>query len=112
MTRVTAEGNRRSRAIANGTREECGPPDSNGNVRDRIQTNERCESANDRGDTYGPVNYIAYIPGFLAFDILLDRLPHDPMGRTSALGGKLLHPPLQCVVDLDRSRHGRCLIDK
>jgi hypothetical protein len=47
--------------------EECGPPDSNGNVRDRIQTNGRCESANDRGDTYGPVNYIAYIPGFLAY---------------------------------------------
>jgi hypothetical protein len=47
--------------------EECGPPDSNGNVRDRIQTNGRCESANDRGDTYGPVNYLAYIPGFLAY---------------------------------------------
>ncbi len=47
--------------------EECGPPDSNGNVRDRIQTNGRCESANDRGDTYGPINYIAYIPGYLAY---------------------------------------------
>jgi hypothetical protein len=48
--------------------EECGPPDSNGNVRERVQTNGRCESANDRGDTYGPINYIAYIPGYLAFD--------------------------------------------
>jgi hypothetical protein len=47
--------------------EECGPADSNGNVRDRIQTNGRCESANDRGDTYGPINYIAYIPGYLAY---------------------------------------------
>jgi hypothetical protein len=47
--------------------EECGPADSNGNVRDRVQTNGRCESANDRGDTYGPANYIAYIPGFLAY---------------------------------------------
>ena len=44
-----------------------GRPDSNGNVRDRIQTNGRCESANDRGDTYGPINYIAYIPGYLAY---------------------------------------------
>jgi hypothetical protein len=47
--------------------EECGDADSNGNVRERIQTNGRCESANDRGDTYGPINYVAYIPGFLAF---------------------------------------------
>jgi hypothetical protein len=47
--------------------EECGDADSSGNVRERIQTNGRCESANDRGDTYGPINYIAYIPGFLAF---------------------------------------------
>jgi hypothetical protein len=47
--------------------EECGPPDSNGNVRERVQTNGRCESANDRGDTYGPINYIAYIPGYLAY---------------------------------------------
>jgi hypothetical protein len=46
---------------------ECGPADTNGNVRDRIQTNDRCESANDRGDTYGPINYIAYVPGYLAF---------------------------------------------
>lgn len=46
---------------------ECGPADANGNVRDRIQTNGRCESANDRGDTYGPITYIAYIPGYLAF---------------------------------------------
>jgi hypothetical protein len=45
---------------------ECGPPDANGSVRDRIQTNGRCESANDRGDTYGPITYISYIPGFLA----------------------------------------------
>ena len=35
--------------------EECGPEDADGDVRDRIQTNGRCESANERGDTYGPV---------------------------------------------------------
>ncbi len=46
--------------------EECGPPDSSGAVRDRIQDNGRCESSNERGDTYGPVTYLAYAPGYLA----------------------------------------------
>ncbi len=46
---------------------ECGDPDADGYVRERIQTNGRCESANGRGDTYGPVSYAAYVPGFLAF---------------------------------------------
>ena len=46
---------------------ECGEPDDEGYVRERIQTNGRCESANDRGDTYGPVTYLAYVPGYLAF---------------------------------------------
>jgi hypothetical protein len=45
----------------------CGAPDSYGDVRDRIQENGRCETANDRGDTYGPVTYLAYIPGYAAF---------------------------------------------
>src|SRR6266542_5741925 len=45
----------------------CGPKDEEGEIRDRIQTNGRCESANDRGDTYGPAAYEAYIPGYLAF---------------------------------------------
>jgi hypothetical protein len=44
---------------------KCGPADSSGEVRDRIQTNGRCESANPLGDTYGPVSYLAYIPGYL-----------------------------------------------
>jgi hypothetical protein len=43
----------------------CGPSDSAGETRDRIQTNGRCESANPQGDTYGPVAYEAYIPGYL-----------------------------------------------
>ena len=34
---------------------KCGPADSSGEVRDRIQTNGRCENANPNGDTYGPV---------------------------------------------------------
>ena len=46
--------------------EECGEPDAEGYVRERIQTNGRCEVANGRGDTYGPVSYLAYVPGFLA----------------------------------------------
>lgn len=46
---------------------ECGEPDADGYVRERIQTNGRCESANERGDTYGPVSYLAYVPGYLAF---------------------------------------------
>jgi hypothetical protein len=44
----------------------CGPADAEGEIRDRIQTNGRCESSNDRGDTYGPVAYLAYVPGYLA----------------------------------------------
>jgi hypothetical protein len=45
----------------------CGPADSEGEIRERIQTNGRCESSNDRGDTYGPVSYLSYVPGYLAF---------------------------------------------
>jgi hypothetical protein len=43
----------------------CGPADDSGEIRDRIQTNGRCESANPQGDTYGPVAYESYIPGYL-----------------------------------------------
>jgi len=45
----------------------CGPAAADGEIRERIQTNGRCETANERGDTYGPVAYEAYLPGFLAF---------------------------------------------
>jgi len=44
----------------------CGLEDAEGEIRDRVQTNGRCESANARGDTYGPVAYEAYVPGYLA----------------------------------------------
>ncbi|MDX6505693.1 MAG: hypothetical protein QOG06_337 [Gaiellaceae bacterium] len=44
----------------------CGPSDSAGETRERIQTNGRCESANPQGDTYGPVAYETYLPGYLA----------------------------------------------
>ena len=46
---------------------KCGPADANGEVRDRIQTNGRCENANPLGDTYGPVAYEAYLPGYAIF---------------------------------------------
>ncbi|HZT84162.1 MAG TPA: hypothetical protein VE984_01925 [Gaiellaceae bacterium] len=44
----------------------CGPADASGEIRNWIQTNGRCESANPEGDTYGPVAYESYIPGYLA----------------------------------------------
>jgi len=44
----------------------CGPADSDGAIRDHIQTNGRCEAANARGDTYGPMAYLAYVPAVLA----------------------------------------------
>jgi hypothetical protein len=50
-----------------GTLPNCGPADSDGEVRDRIQSNGVCETANPLGDTYGPVSYLAYIPGYLIF---------------------------------------------
>jgi hypothetical protein len=37
-----------------GSRKACGPADSEGEIRNRIQKNGRCESANPEGDTYGP----------------------------------------------------------
>jgi hypothetical protein len=46
----------------------CGRADSDGLIRERIQSNGRCESANPRGDTYGPVAYLAYVPSVLGFD--------------------------------------------
>ena len=45
----------------------CGPADREGEIRARIQTNGRCEAANPNGDTYGPMSYIAYIPGYAIF---------------------------------------------
>jgi hypothetical protein len=44
----------------------CGTADASGEIRNWVQTNGRCESANPEGDTYGPVAYEAYIPGYLA----------------------------------------------
>ena len=55
----------------------CGVKDADGDINDRVQTNGRCETANERGDTYGPVSYLAYVPGYLLFgwDGKWDSLP-------------------------------------
>lgn len=45
----------------------CGPANEDGDIGDWIQENGRCESANALGDTYGPVNYHAYLPGLWLF---------------------------------------------
>ena len=45
----------------------CGAPDAAGNIDLRVQTNGRCEHAVPTGDTYGPVNYLAYLPGYAIF---------------------------------------------
>ena len=60
-----------------GNLKACGPADASGEIRDRIQANGRCESANPEGDTYGPVAYEAYIPGELIrpWKGLWDTLP-------------------------------------
>ena len=55
----------------------CGPKNADGVIRERVQTNGRCESANERGDTYGPVAYEAYVPayGALGWSGRFDKLP-------------------------------------
>ena len=48
-------------------RTPCGPAGSDGQIRERIQQNGRCEAANPRGDTYGPFAYLAYVPAVATF---------------------------------------------
>jgi hypothetical protein len=49
------------------TGKPCAEPDAEGDIGDWIQDNGRCETANALGDTYGPVNYHAYLPGLWLF---------------------------------------------
>ena len=51
--------------------------DAPADARERIQTNGRCESAIEHGDTYGPSTYLAYVPAVAAFGWSgrWDRLP-------------------------------------
>jgi hypothetical protein len=48
------------------TNKTCAPADAEGNYAWFVQTNGRCESAAPTGDTYGPVAYEAYLPGYAA----------------------------------------------
>ena len=113
----------------------CGPADSDGAIRDHIQTNGRCEAANARGDTYGPTAYLAYVPAVLvfgwsgkwdslpaahataiAFDLLVDPRPlprRSPLRRHAARNGarlRLGRVPLHRLRDelqLERHDHAR-----
>ena len=67
----------------------CAPPRSDGRVRERIQANGRCESTNPRGDTYGPVAYLAYVPGVLALG-WGGRWDDVPAAHATAIGADLL----------------------
>jgi hypothetical protein len=70
-------------------RPACGRADSEGVIRDRIQPNGRCESANPRGDTYGPVVYLAYLPAVAAFG-WSGRWDALPAAHAAAIGFDLL----------------------
>ena len=58
-------------------RPACGEADASGETRERVQTSGRCESANERGDTYGPAVYLAYVPAvaLLGWSGKWDALP-------------------------------------
>jgi len=45
----------------------CGPEDRDGRAVLHVQDNGRCEKQNEHGDTYGPVAYEAYLPGYALF---------------------------------------------
>lgn len=47
--------------------ETCGTIGPDGEPRGRIQSNGRCETPNPRGDTYGPVGYLVYVPAVAVF---------------------------------------------
>jgi hypothetical protein len=71
------------------SRKPCGPADRAGEIRERIQANGRCESANDRGDTYGPVAYLTYLPGY-AFFGWSGKWDSLPASHFTAIGFDLL----------------------
>jgi hypothetical protein len=70
-------------------RTPCGPADAEGEIRERIQRNGRCESANPRGDTYGPVAYLAYVPAVAAIG-WEGRWDGLPSARATSIGLDLL----------------------
>jgi len=72
----------------------CGPADADGEIRDRIQRDGRCESANPQGDTYGPVAYEAYLPGYLVLG-WTGKWDDLPAAHFSSIGFDLL-----CILGL------------
>lgn len=72
-----------------GDRPACGPADASGEIRERIQTNGRCEAANPFGDTYGPVSYLAYVPAVAAFG-WSGHWDSLPAGRASSIAFDVL----------------------
>ena len=68
----------------------CGRANADGEIRERIQSNGRCESANPRGDTYGPVGLSRLCAGGCG-----TRLERQ-VGRAAG-----------CARDLDRVRPAR-----
>jgi hypothetical protein len=70
-------------------RTPCGEADSDGEIRDRIQTDGRCEAANEHGDTYGPASYLVYVPAvaLLGWSGKWDSLP---AAHATAIGADLL----------------------
>jgi hypothetical protein len=62
--RIAGEGQSPYGHMPDESGKPCGPADADGAIRDHIQTNGRCESSNGRGDTYGPVAYLGYIPAY------------------------------------------------
>ena len=65
--RIVKEGEMPYGHMPNDRGKPCGSANADGYVREHVQTNGRCESAVERGDTYGPVTYLAYVPGYVAY---------------------------------------------
>jgi hypothetical protein len=82
----------------------CGPEDAEGEIRDRVQTNGRCESSNERGDTYGPAAYLAYVPAYLivGWEGKWDGLP---AAHLTSIGFDLLALALLGLVGLRFGGH-------
>jgi hypothetical protein len=72
-----------------GNLKPCGPADTDGLIRERIQTNGRCEAAIERGDTYGPVSYVAYVPATSIFG-WSGRWDSLPAARATSIAFDLL----------------------
>jgi hypothetical protein len=82
-----------------GDLEPCGPEDAEGQVRERIQTNGRCEAAIERGDTYGPVSYLAYVPAGAIFP-WSGKWDSLPAGHATSIAFDLLAAVMLVLIGL------------